>query len=179
MDGDSLRVLIFSVVVTVFFLWVVFSFFVRIGGVWIQEFDDTKRRKRHDDEVELAQLGPWVTGRREVDGGVQEFSGFLIGRTVRLKRRDRGIDFLVQSGFPEAIARQVDGDVSARLVLTLVDGGTRLTGDFIPNKVEFTHQPPRITSIYALTPVSRSYRRVEGARVPEAEALPAETIEHI
>ncbi len=172
MDGDSLRMLIVAVVASVFSLWVMVSFFVRIGGVWIQEPPEGQRNTRVDDEVELAQLGPWVTGRRIVAGGVQEFSGFLIGRTVRLKRRDRGVDFLMDSGFPEAIARQVDGDISAKLVLTLVDGGTRLSGTFVPNKVEFTHQPPRITSTYALAAVPRSFRRVEGAQVSEPDALP-------
>ena len=133
MDGDTLRLLILGIVTSFASLWVLLSFLVRISGIWVQEDERGQGGRRgQDTELELAQLGPWVTGRREVPGGIQEFSGFLIGKTVRLKRRDRGIDFLVHSGFPEPIARQVDGDVSAKLVLRLEDGGTRLVGAFVP-----------------------------------------------
>ena len=67
--------------------------------------------------------------------------------------------------------------MSAKLVLRLEDGGTRLVGAFVPNKVEFTHQPPRITSTYALAPVKRSYRRVTPALAAEHDALAVEPAE--
>jgi hypothetical protein len=109
--------------------------------------------------MELAQLGPFVTGRRDVIGGHQEFSGYLVGRSMRMVRRDHGVESLTALGFPEGIAKQLDGEVTARLKLRVVDG-MFLEGVFIPQKVEFTHRPPKVTKAFYLQPQGRRYRRV-------------------
>jgi hypothetical protein len=102
-------------------------------------------------------LVPDVTGGTL---GVTSRLGLVVGRRVRLTRRDHGIKALLSQGFPENIAKQLDGEVMARMTLKLKDGGAFLDGAFEPQKIEFTHQPPRITSAHFLAPQPRTYRRV-------------------
>jgi hypothetical protein len=144
----------------------------RVSGTWERvltqdEIDEGLRAER----ITLAQLGPFVTGRRDVKGGHQEYSGLIVGRTVKLSRRDHGVASLAGLGFPEAIAKKLDGEIMARLKLSLTDGGLFLDGTFEPQKVEFTHQPPKVTSMFFLAPQRRRYRRVEAVkdRVPALE----------
>lgn len=78
---------------------------------------------------------------------------------------------LIGLGFPEPIAQKLDGEVTAKMELQ-VKGGVFpviLEGAFIPQKVEFTHQPPRITRSYFLEPQPRRYRKLDGVAV-EADA---------
>jgi hypothetical protein len=44
-----------------------------------------------------------------------------------------------------------------------------LEGTFTPQKVEFTHQPPRITKSYFLASQPRRYRRLDAVPVPVEE----------
>jgi hypothetical protein len=152
-------------------LWVVSSFLYRVAGTWERSMSAAEREAgTRPEQITLAQLGPLVTGRREVAGGHQELSGLLVGRTLRLTRRDHGVRALVGMGFPEAIAQRLDGEVTAKLELTLRDG-VLLDGTFTPQKVEFTHQPPRITRTYFLEPQARRYRRVDAVAVPVDPAV--------
>lgn len=150
-------------------LWLLTALLFRVGGTWERDLDDEEgTADTRPERLILGQLGPFVNGRRDVAGGHQEFSGILMGRTLRLQRRDFGVQALMAQGFPEPIARQLDGEVTARMTLRLVDGGTHLLGDFVPQKVEFTHRPPKITAAYYLAPQPRRYRRV----VPVTDAEP-------
>ena len=103
-------------------------------------------------------------------GGWQELSGLLVGRTLRLTRRDHGLKALVALGFPEPVAVKLDGEVTARLELQLKGGlmPLFLEGSFTPQKVEFTHQPPRITRSYFLDPQPRRYRKLDAVVVDVA-----------
>ncbi|MFZ9886070.1 MAG: hypothetical protein ACO3JL_01105 [Myxococcota bacterium] len=152
-------------------LWLLTTLLFRVGGTWERVPDeDEVRSDARLERLTLGQLGPLVNGRRDVAGGHQEFSGVLLGRTLRLQRRDFGVQSLIAQGFPEPIARQLDGEVTARMTLRLVDSGTGLVGDFVPQKVEFTHRPPKITAAYFLTPQPRRYRRV----IPLTDTEPVE-----
>ncbi len=160
-----------GVVGSVFVVWVASTFVFRVAGTWERTLSSTEREAgTRAEQITLAQLGPLVTGRRDVVGGHQELSGLLIGRTLRLTRRDHGVKALVGMGFPEPIAQRLDGEVTAKLELTLRDG-VLLEGTFTPQKVEFTHQPPRITRSYFLPPQERRYRRVDAVAVPAAIAV--------
>lgn len=144
-------------------LWFVSTLLLRVTGTWERELTPAERAEGAQPErITIGQLGPLVTGRREVAGGHVEFSGIMIGRTVRLTRRDHGVRALVALGFPEPIAHKLDGEITARLELVATDGVPPLVleGDFVPQKVEFTHQPPRITRAYFLPPQKRRYKKL-------------------
>lgn len=156
----------------VFALWLLSTFLFRVSGTWEREMTIAERESgMRPERITLGQLGPLVTGRRDVPGGWQELSGLLIGRTLRLTRRDHGIKALVGLGFPEQIAAKLDGEVTAKLELQLRGGVAPLflEGSFIPQKVEFTHQPPRITNSYFLEAQPRRYRKLD-AVVVDVEA---------
>lgn len=164
MDAEDLRTVVIAALGAGAVLWLVLSFVFRVTGTWErvmspEELADGARSER----VTLGQLGPFVTGRRDVAGGYQEFSGLLVGRRLTLHRRDHGVRALLAMGFPEPVAARLDGEVMARLRLTVTHGGLELLGSFEPQKVEFTHQPPRVTRMYFLEGQPRHYRRVVDA----------------
>ncbi len=167
-----MNVIVVSVAGGVFFLWLLTTFLFRVTGTWERELTTAEREEGMKPErITLGQLGPLVTGRREVAGGHIEFSGLLVGRTLKLTRRDHGVKALIGLGFPESIAQKLDGEITARMELQ-VKGGVFpviLEGAFIPQKVEFTHQPPKITRSYFLDPQPRRYRKLDGV-VVEADA---------
>jgi hypothetical protein len=107
---------------------------------------------------------------RDVPGGWQEYSGLMFGRTLKLVRRDFGLENLKRSNFPEPLARKLEGDVFAELKLSLVQNGTELTGSFTPQKIDFLLAPPRITGRRWMPPVARTYCRVVPVELPGPEA---------
>jgi hypothetical protein len=166
MSGELLRQVLLVSLAAGVSLWALSALLFRVGGTWERVLsDDEKAVGTHAERITLAQLGPLVKGRRDVVGGYQEFSGFVFGRSVRLTRRDHGASALAAQGFPDAVAKQLDGEVMAKMNMRLTEGGTHLAGEFLPQKVEFTHRPPRITDAYFLEAQTRRYRRV----VPLAE----------
>lgn len=176
MDAETLRVVVIAALGVAGGVWFLSTLLFRVTGTWERvltqaELDEGARPER----ITLGQLGPIVTGRRDVKGGHQEYSGIQIGRRLTLNRRDHGPRSLMSMGFPDAIAAKLDGEIMARLRLTVTDGGLSLEGTFEPQKVEFTHQPPRITNVYFLPGQRRRYRRVEAVeeRVPAMEEVEA------
>ncbi|HEY4219814.1 MAG TPA: hypothetical protein VGO62_00695, partial [Myxococcota bacterium] len=150
MDADTLRIVLIGALASALALWVLSTFLFRMAGTWERELtEEDERDGTRAERITLAQLGPFVTGRRDVKGGYQEFSGLAFGRGITLNRRDHGRASLLALGFPEAVAQKLDGEVMARLKLTLHDG-IILDGLFEPQKVEFTHQPPRVTGMHFL-----------------------------
>jgi len=169
MNAQTLQVLIASVLSGAFVLWLVLSVIYRVTGTWERDLSAAEREAGVSPErVTFGQLGPLVTGRRDVVGGHQELSGILFGPYLRLTRRDHGVKALTSMGFPEPVAKKLDGEVMARLELR-VRGGVLLEGTFQPQKVEFTHQPPRITSQFFLPAQPRRYRRIDAVTVPVEE----------
>lgn len=153
-------------------VWLFTAFLFRVSGTWERELTQTERDSGlRPERITLGQLGPLITGRREVPGGWQEISGILVGRTLRLTRRDHGAKHLVALGFPETIAAKLDGEITAKLDLRLKGGLVPLflEGSFTPQKVEFTHQPPRVTRSYFLEAQPRRYRKLD-AVVVDVEA---------
>lgn len=169
MDVETLRIAAITAIGTAAGAWLLSTFIWRVTGTWervvgAQERADGAMKER----ITLGQLGPFVTGRRDVAGGYQEYSGLMIGRSVTLSRRDHGVRALSAMGFPDAVAAKLDGCVMARLKLSLAEGGLFLEGTFEPQKVEFTHQPERLTGMFFLPGQRRRYRRVQaiGDRLP-------------
>jgi hypothetical protein len=168
-DGNTIRLIVVASLAAAFVLWVVASAIWRVGGVWERELSPAEREAGAlPEQIVLAQLGPLVTGRRDVVGGHQELTGLAFGPVVRLNRRDHGVRALTGMGFPEPVAKKLDGEIMARLELKL-RGGVLLEGTFAPQKIEFTHQPPKITRAYFLPPQRRRYRRVDTVTVPVEE----------
>ena len=158
MDGELLRIILITGLAVTGGLWLALSLLIRVGGTWVRELSDEElARGERPETIELSGLGPYISGRAEVDGGHQEFTGLLIGRTLHLRRRDHGLDSLLAAGYPEPIAKKRDGEEAARLKLKL--DGDRLSGGFTAQKVEFTHQPPRITSVLPMPAQPRTYSR--------------------
>ncbi|MBI4817526.1 MAG: hypothetical protein HY791_14795 [Deltaproteobacteria bacterium] len=146
------------------FVWFAWGFLVPITGTW--ERVDEDKRPGVVERITLVQFGPFIRGRRKMKGGFQEYSGFLRGRSITIRRRDHGVPFIVSQGFPEGVAKDVDGTVTAILRLTLSADGTVIHGTFTPQKIEFVHDPPKITSRYFLSPSFRRYKLV--SREPQA-----------
>lgn len=168
-----MNVVVLAVVGGAVALWLVSTFLFRVSGTWEREMTPAEREAgTRPERITLGQLGPLITGRRDVAGGHVEFSGLLIGRTLKLTRRDHGVKALQALGFPEPIATKLDGEVTARLELQLKGGlfPVFLDGTFTPQKVEFTHQPPKITRSYFLQPQPRRYRKLDAVSV-EVETL--------
>jgi hypothetical protein len=170
LDAEVLRMLVLALLCGAVVVWSVLAWWYRVGGTWERVLTEAERREgARPERFTLGQLGPFVTGRRDVPGGHQEFNGLLVGRTVRLTRRDHGVRALTDMGFPEPIAVRLEGEVLARLELRVKEG-VWLEGTFSPRKVEFTHQPPRVTGVHDLPPQPRRYRRIDAVAVAAGAA---------
>lgn len=138
--------------------WFVSGLLVRVTGTWERVDEDAAAGVV--ERITLVQFGPFVRGRRLMKGGFQEFNGMMRGRSISMTRRDHGRPMLVDQGFPGAIAAEIDGTVTAAMRLTLSADGSVIHGTFSPQKIEFTHHPPQITSRRFLDPSFRRYRLV-------------------
>lgn len=170
MSVDTVRLVVIILLLGVAALWLFLAWLYRVTGTWervlsAEEQEEGLRAER----VTFGQLGPFVTGRRDVPGGYQQYAGMLTGPRLTLTRRDYGKPALMRMGFPEGVADKLEGEVMANLKLRVVDGGMFLEGSFEPLKVEFTHQPPRITALVPQPAQRRRYRRVQ----PLEERVPA------
>ncbi|MFH1809607.1 MAG: hypothetical protein ABIJ09_12740 [Pseudomonadota bacterium] len=164
---------------------IVVSLVFNVSGTWERmpsdeeqaELEANPYRTPARERLVLGQFGPFVTGRRDVLGGWQEFGGTMLFSTLRLTRRDHGLRALTSQGFPEPIAKLIDGDVTGKLRLHLTAAGLLLDGSFTPQKIEFTHRPPRITSRFFLDPTPRRYRRLTAEEIAGARELVASQVE--
>jgi len=180
-DNETLRIALLVGIGATFGLWLVASLFVRVSGTWVEVLDDRSRSEgKRPNKMTLSALGPMVSGESLVLGGREELSGVIVGRTLYLKRRDHGIAHLKQQGYPDAIAALRDGKVAARMKLKLVSRDT-LDGEFLPFKVKFTHQPPRVTGVVPLRGHARTYTRIAlvDDKVPAEAATYEETLEPV
>lgn len=142
-------------------VWIIRGFMVRIQGTWERVDEDAPADQR--EVVYLAQLGPFVRGRRLVHGGFQEYTGIMRGRTMFMTRRDHGAAMIISQGFPKEVVPEIDGTVTARLRLTLSADGRALFGTFTPQKIEFTRRPPAVTRRVYLDARFRRYRLISRA----------------
>ncbi len=127
----------FGIIAALFVVWLLFPLAFPVRGIW----------KRDDEEefLEIDQFGPIVSGKRNVDGGNHMYSGFQTFFFVWLKRRDFGIPSLIAQGFPEAIAKKINGSVTARLRLWR-SGRKLLVGSFRPQRILFDESTVRVMS---------------------------------
>ena len=150
--------LIIIAIVVVFLGWMLWGFLIRVTGTWERVDEDAK--SGNVERITLVQFGPFVRGRRMMKGGFQEFSGLLRGRSIAMTRRDHGKQMIIDQGFPDTIAEEIDGSVTAAMRMTLSADGKVIFGTFSPQKIEFTHQPPKVTSRRYLDPSHRRYKLV-------------------
>lgn len=114
-----------------------------VAGTW----RDGERR------ITLRQRFFRVRGRCERAGGFEVYRGWALFGHVRLSRADHGAQHLQELGFAPAMAKAVDGSVTAHLSFRLVDD--RLHGTFIGLGFRFVGNPPRIA---AAEPQAKSER---------------------
>lgn len=145
-------------------VWLIRAASVRISGSW--ERVDEGRPAGPPEVIQLVQFGPFVRGQRMMPGGFQEYTGLLRGRTIFMTRRDHGADFITGQGFPAPLVRELEGTVTARLRLTVSADGRAIFGTFTPQRIEFTHRPPKITQRAYQAPSFRRYERRAGAEPP-------------
>jgi hypothetical protein len=146
--------------------WVINGFLLPISGKWKRQQLDHEREENQVgaiDEFQLSHFGPWAYGEGQRGASRYEYGGWILGRTIYLTRRDHGLEELVEQGFPRDIAEKRNGQIQAKLRLRLVSR-YHLEGWFVPRKVEFTRNPPRVIAVIDLKPEERSYRRVEPAK---------------
>jgi hypothetical protein len=161
--------ILFVISVATFVFVMVMSSFYSVSGAW-EKIEDLEEREIGKETISLGQFGPIVVGRRELQGGRQAFFGVTFAGTVWLKRRDYGSDLFIRQGFPKEIVKQLEGQIFVRLKLHLSKDNLFLNGVFIPYKIEFTHTPPELTGMHALSPISRRYRRAELILVNKSSA---------
>lgn len=176
MNGETLRWVLMWASAGVLSVWFLSSLIFRVAGEWVRlRAPEDDAGGLGEERFRLAQFGPFVSGECRVRGGRQTFQGVIVARTLYLRRRDFGQKHLERQGFPVEIARRLEGQVFARFELKLQNSGAFLEGCIYPRRIEFTHQPPKITGIYQAKPSHRAYRRVE--LLPSADTVDAWTEE--
>lgn len=149
----------------------VLSLVYPIGGTW-ERMSDLNQSIWDRERVVLKEFGPFVFGTQTVSGGVQKFFGFAFGPFLWLHRRDYGIQALINSGFPEPIAKLVQGRVLLRMKLSLSSDRLFLNGHATPFKVEFYEDASGIKGVHTLDPTPRKYRRAELTPISEPSMAP-------
>lgn len=142
-----------------------------IRGTW-ERMTDSNQSIWNRERMVLKQFGMIVVGHQTVPGGAQKFFGFAFGPSVWLKRRDYGINALKQEGFPEPIAKLVQGKVLLYLNLKLSPDRLFLTGHATPMKVEYFEDGSGVKNIHPVEPITRSYRRSELTPVSKEKLAP-------
>lgn len=173
MDEQLLKLAVPTVLALAGFLAVLSSLIWNVSGTWERVPDESLPKGVRPERLKLGQFGPFVRGRRDVPGGWQEYAGTMWGRSLKLTRRDFGVDNLKRQNFPDVLAQKLSGDVFAELKLELTDGGLSLEGTFMPQKIDFLLAPPRITARYWLPEVPRIYRLVSPVEDDETASDPA------
>ena len=162
MDAETLRTITIVCLLVLVSLWILSSFLIRVSGDWLRTDEPVDKER-----VTFTQFGPYVQGQAILDGGgKREYSGFLLGRTLRLSRRDYGVNALERQGFPREIAPLLEGKINAKIKFKV--GASTLEGRFFPQKISYTLQPPRITGVSILPSKKRVYARQN----PASRALP-------
>lgn len=153
---------VFTVLGTLLFGWVLFPLFVPVHGIY-------RRTDVEEEEyLELVQFGPIISGKRNVDGGNQLYSGFQTFWWLKLKRRDYGLPALIAQGFPEIIAKKINGTITARLKLSR--SGRVLRGTLIPQKILFDEATERVLSRRYEGAAGRAFEKTNLTELPVLKA---------
>lgn len=140
---------IFVGIVVLIALWMLYAALTSVEGIW-------RREDGEEELLELTQFGPFITGKRNVDGGNHVYSGTLTFGSLRLVRRDWGLPHLIAAGFPAVIAKKINGSVMAKVRLKRKTP-KRLEGVFIPQKILFDEPSARVLSRDYQYPIERNY----------------------
>lgn len=143
-----------------------------IAGTW-ERMAEQNQSIWNRERMILKQFGPLILGSQSISGGVQKFFGFAFGSSVWLHRRDYGIQALINEGFPEPIAKIIQGRVLLRMHLKLSSDRLFLKGRATPFKIEFYPDSAEIKSIHSLPATARDYRRAELTPVSNSNLVSA------
>ena len=100
-----------------------------------------------------------VRGECERRGGFEIYRGWALFGRVWLARADHGAAHLQEMGFASAMAKAVDGQVTAHLAFRLADG--RLHGTFTGLGFRFVGNPPRLAAADPQAQSERSWQAVD------------------
>lgn len=172
MEDTAIFVYGFVAIVSYLALWVAYASVFPVEGIWHRASDGID-----EEYLQLEQFGPFVTGKRNLEGGNQTFTGLQTFNRVRLVRRDFGLPALIHAGFPATIAKKINGSVMARLSIKR-RGKTLLVGSFRPQKVLFDEASSQVLSRHYQPPIAREYKRTTLTELPsfksEVKTRPAQ-----
>ncbi len=154
----DIAVYVFVGIVAYVATWTLHAATHSIEGIW-------RREDGEDELVQFTQFGPFVTGKRNVEGGNHMYSGTLTFSRLTLRRRDFGLPHLIAAGFPKVIAKKINGSVMAKLSLRRRNP-KRLEGVFVPQKILFDEPSARVLSRQYQPAIARNYVRTELANLP-------------
>lgn len=171
MDQATLQLILTGITASCFGIWILNGFLLPITGQWVRDHEEGIGTRSDHEETEqfyLSHFGPFVYGEGHRGDARYEYGGWILGRTIFLHRRDHGVQALMEQGFPKEIAKRREGQIQAKLRLNL-ERQDCLTGSFIPRKVEFTHNPPRVVAVIDLHAQPRLYKRVDKVKTEVGE----------
>jgi hypothetical protein len=156
------EIYIFVGLVSLIAIWLLYAALNSVEGIW-------RREDAEDEFLQLEQFGPFVTGKRNVDGGNHIYSGTLTFGTLKLVRRDWGIPHLIAAGFPAVIAKKINGSVMAKVRLRRRTR-KRLEGVFVPQKILFDEPSARVLSRDYQHAIERNYVLTDLNTLPQSKA---------
>jgi hypothetical protein len=164
MDDASIFVSAFVALVAYLAIWVGWASLKPVAGVWHRESDGVE-----EEYIQIEQFGPFITAKRNVDGGNQMYTGLQTFNRVRLVRRDYGIPALIQAGFPAAIAKKINGTVMAKLSVKR-RSDKLLDGEFRPQKVLFDEASAQVLSRQYQGAIARAYHKTDLEELPSLKS---------
>ena len=129
-------------------VWLAGGFLSSVGGQW----------RDRDRTIDLVQLGPWVWGTCQINGGTQRYRGKVWLGDLSLTRRDFGRQHLLALGFNEVQAKYVEGQVMVRLSLKLQEGTLR--GHLSGTRFQFNPRTQQVLSVQSTPAEQRSWTRL-------------------
>lgn len=154
----------FVVLVVYLAAWFAFPNIYPVAGVWHRESDGME-----EEYILIEQFGPFVTAKRNVDGGNHQYTGIQTFSRLRMVRRDFGIPALITAGFPAVIAKKINGSVMAKLSVKR-QSEKLLVGVFRPQKVLFDEASAQVLGRRYQPAIPRTYHRTELKELPNTKA---------
>lgn len=161
---SSIYVYVFVTLIVYLAVWITFATIYPVDGIWHRDSDGLE-----EEYIQIEQFGPFVTAKRNVDGGNHQYSGLQTFNRIRLSRRDFGIPALIAAGFPAVIAKKINGSIMAKLSVKR-QGPKVLVGLFRPQKVLFDESSAQVLSRKYQPPIERVYRLTELTELPNTKS---------
>lgn len=143
-----------------FLLFVLFyskTFFVRIAGTWYEQ----KEPGGPVTEIQLSQIGPFVSGYAPARGGHHEYKGWFNGKQLKIKRKDYGEAYFQGINIQEpGLIRELEGSEMARLELEYNRQTQTLEGCHFPQRIDISKtKPKKILGRVYIQPQPRQWTR--------------------